>query len=656
MWFIGLLLLNEDDKRTIGYALIDFASNLLFAEMICRHSVTKIVWDIYFVMPSLYFFITYTLLSMFSARVESNPDSRMYRRLLLAVLIGQAAMFIVVFTQLIPHFTSVNTKSSVTFTIKDQICAMLFVLKANIDMFFRAASSFHRTPSQLAANHRQTSTVHPPEHLPNHWLDRQNSLEVPAKLEIARQLMWLCLTVFQWLHMTYVRTGQEAWLFYAVCFHIGLFFGREFRDMVQRARVKQMMTAHFHRITAEELSRLQQEHEQCAICLNEHTLHDSIRIPCQHVFHAPCLSRALQATPRGQPSRCPICRANIQGTNAANSFSASRSNPTFTPPNTTTATTPSAGHMSFSRELFTAHFQSTSSRSRTDHASSSLPSTATTNAHRSGSGTGFPFLRVRIAHRNGNPLRLTSSSFGGIPVHLSTATPLLANIQSPSTSSAEDDVRIARTLAEALERSSTYTSSSTPSTSLPTHENRNHNTDGVQTQSCDENDVHFRQNFMDVGEDEGEESTSISDVLEASESDDSQGSAVREEVEIVQEGKEEEKDTEETTELDTLLRFLAQEITEETSDEQQPERKSRTIETALMVVDADDEDDDSRQISPVANGEKETEFGSVLRRRKHNQIVAANVSMSSTDALFNHTVVDNAEDDDSDRDAKRRRL
>jgi hypothetical protein len=161
---------------------------------------------------------------------------------------------------------------------------------------------------------------------------------------------------------------------------------------------------------------------------------------------------------------------------------------------------------------------------------------------------------------------------------------------------------------------------------------------------------------MDVGEDEGEESTSISDVLEASESDDSQGSAVREEVEIVQEGKEEEKDTEETTELDTLLRFLAQEITEETSDEQQPERKSRTIETALMVVDADDEDDDSRQISPVANGEKETEFGSVLRRRKHNQIVAANVSMSSTDALFNHTVVDNAEDDDSDRDAKRRRL
>jgi hypothetical protein len=703
MRFMGLLFLDDNDKRTIGYALIDFASNLLFAELICRHSVSKIVWDVYFVMPCLSFFTTYTLLSMLSTRVELNLDNRMYRHLLFAVLIGQTAMFFAMFSQLMLRFRSGNANMPTTFTPREQFYAMLFVLKANIDMFFQAASSLYKVIGRTFTDHysntnrNQAGAAHPSEHLLIHWLDRQDSLEIPAYLEIARQSIWLYLTVHQWLHLTSVRR-QEAWLFYAVFFHISLSYGRQFRDIAQRARVKRLMTTRFHRITAEELSRLQQEQEQCAICLNEHTLQDSMRIPCQHIFHAPCLSRALQATPRGQSSRCPICRADIQGASTTHSSSSTRFQPNSNQPNSTSAA-PSitrTGHMTFPRGLFTGHFQAASDRLRTNFTSPTTAanltssgsnnnpiSESTSNVDIAGSNTALPFLRFRIGRRR-SPMLLAPSSFVDIPItsiaSVASSTNTLSN-STPSTSTAEDEERIARTLAESMDHSSRYSSvaaatASSPSTSLLARRDIMNILEGLDAQINNEEDEdNIRQNHMDVEAEDEDDTTSSSDGLDVDEGDNDH---IRNQTERVRVNngqgnkQEEEKESEATAELDALLRFLAQEVTEGTGDEGQPEHKSRIIDTALMVVDAEDNDDGSSHVPVVANvsaqssasavGEgaeivqgEEEQTSSINRRRKRDHVIESTIS-SSQQTTPNTKFVESDENEQEDRDAKRPRL
>ena len=134
---------------------------------------------------------------------------------------------------------------------------------------------------------------------------------------------------------------------------------------------------------------------------------------------------------------------------------------------------------------------------------------------------------------------------------------------------------------------------------------------------------------------------------------------------------EEEKEIEATAELDALLRFLAQEVTEETGDEGQSEPKSRIIDTALMVVDAEDNDDGSSHVPAVANvsaqssssavgegaenglGEEEqTSLANRRRKRDHEE----ESTISSSQQTTPNGLLESDENEQEDRDAKRPRL
>ncbi|XP_027364716.1 E3 ubiquitin-protein ligase ATL6-like [Abrus precatorius] len=56
------------------------------------------------------------------------------------------------------------------------------------------------------------------------------------------------------------------------------------------------------------LRRELEETLQCAICLNDFTFHDTLRLlpHCNHVFHPPCIDAWLSSH-----ATCPVCRANL---------------------------------------------------------------------------------------------------------------------------------------------------------------------------------------------------------------------------------------------------------------------------------------------------------------------------------------------------------
>lgn len=44
----------------------------------------------------------------------------------------------------------------------------------------------------------------------------------------------------------------------------------------------------------------------CAICLGEQSVHTSVQLPCEHVFHTQCIGQWLNRC-----DTCPLCRQNV---------------------------------------------------------------------------------------------------------------------------------------------------------------------------------------------------------------------------------------------------------------------------------------------------------------------------------------------------------
>lgn len=309
---MGVLGVSEQDKRALGNAAIEFASNLLWAEMV-SHTTTAAVRQQFFFAPCLTFGAMHCASSLIVKKMETEAENPLYPRLVMVQLVAHTAVLVV----------------RVARTAPADLPATLFLLKANIDVFVQSVAALSkcwartssaaaeaavpRLPTDAATNDAAATAAAAASQV----LDGHDPLSAANNIETCRQFFWLLMTVSQFMQLKNYRR-QDLWFFYCVLFHLALSLGVHLREVSKRNQVRRMMARRFKRITPDELTTMREEN--CAVCLNEHT-HESLRIPCGHVFHAPCLTRVLQATPRGQSARCPICRADIHTYSSANNTS-----------------------------------------------------------------------------------------------------------------------------------------------------------------------------------------------------------------------------------------------------------------------------------------------------------------------------------------------
>lgn len=310
--FMSLVGVSDQDKRALGNAFIEFASDLLWAEMVC-HSMTDAVRKQFFFAPCLTIGAMHAASSLIVKKMETEAENPMYPRLVMVQLVAHTAVLVV----------------RVARTAPTDLPATLFLLKANIDVFVQSVAALTKfwartsaaaseaamppLPTGAAANDATSTATAAASTV----LDGKDPLSAANNIETCRQFFWLLMTGNQFMHLKNYRR-QDLWFFYCVLFHLLLSLCVHLREVAKRHQVRRMMARRFKRITADELTTMREEN--CAVCLNEHT-HESLRIPCNHVFHAQCLTRVLQATPRGQSARCPICRADIHTYSSANNTS-----------------------------------------------------------------------------------------------------------------------------------------------------------------------------------------------------------------------------------------------------------------------------------------------------------------------------------------------
>lgn len=309
---MGLVGVSDQDKRALGNAAIEFASNLLWAEMV-SHNMTAAVRQQFFFAPCLTFAAMHCASSLIVKKMETEADNPLYPRLVMVQLVAHTAVLVV----------------RVARTAPSDLPATLFLLKANIDVFVQSVAALTKCWARTSSAAAEAAVPRlPTDTAPNdaaatataaasQVLDGNDPLSAANNIETCRQFFWLLMTVNQFMQLKNYRR-QDLWFFYCVLFHLALSLGVHLREVSKRNQVRRMMARRFKRITPDELTTMREE--SCAVCLNEHT-HESLRIPCSHVFHAQCLTRVLQATPRGQSARCPICRADIHTYSSANNTS-----------------------------------------------------------------------------------------------------------------------------------------------------------------------------------------------------------------------------------------------------------------------------------------------------------------------------------------------
>lgn len=273
-------LASERERKAVGFALIDFLSNILWAEIIC-HLNAAIRRDFFFI-PAVSYGVIFMMFTMFSTRLEVDLGDQAHQLMLFVMLIGQCAMF---------YVTALATTPTTVYMT-------LFLLKCNIDIQF--------TGLELLVK-----AVMPPKDMDNNvWFFIS---------EILRRALWLGLTI----HQTLLRERHDRGILLMLVFHDLLAVSMPIRKLIAKIKHDRIIAQRFASLSADELTALRDEN--CAVCLNEHN-NESRRLPCGHVLHSGCLNRILQSTARGQHSRCPICRADIPFSPPASTSSSSSSN------------------------------------------------------------------------------------------------------------------------------------------------------------------------------------------------------------------------------------------------------------------------------------------------------------------------------------------